>query len=246
MANIFMGTSGFDYPEWKPGFYPQDCPRKKFLSYYASRFRSVELNNTFYQIPTEAKINAWSAVVPENFRFVLKAPRRITHNQRLILPSEALQIFLRAAMLLKHRLGALLFQLPPFFKCNHERLSDFLAVLPREIPVAFEFRHDSWFTEDIYRILQDRSAALCINDSDEKTTPIRLTASFTYLRLRKSGYPPEERMVWLERIQQWAGQGRDVFAFIKHEDNPDAPLVALQFQNAGAEDREKNGEHGKA
>ena len=235
MAQAFIGTSGFDYPEWKPNFYPADLPRKKFLSYYSSRFRTVEMNNTFYQIPNAARIAAWSAVTPGNFRFVLKAPRRITHSERLKLPSEALTYFLQSASGLKERLGALFFQLPPFFKCDHERLSSFLSSWPREIPVAFEFRHESWFTEETYRILEGSSAALCINDGDEKTTPIRLTSSrCAYMRLRRSQYSPELRREWQERIQSWVRQGIDVFAFIKHEDNPDAPLIALEFAgNAG-------------
>jgi len=229
MAQIYVGTSGFDYPEWKPSFYPADLPRKQFLQYYATRFRSVELNNTFYQIPNAARIDSWSAATPGHFRFVLKAPRRITHSEKLKIPSDALSYFLRAASGLKERLGGLLFQLPPFFKCDNERLSSFLAVLPREIPAAFEFRHDSWFTDETYQVLEGSAAALCINDADEKTTPIRVTSRFTYLRLRKSGYTPEMRRQWQERIQSWLGNGIDVFAFIKHEDNPEAPLVALQF-----------------
>ena len=230
MAQLFIGTSGFDYREWKPSFYPADLPRKQFLQYYATRFRSVELNNTFYQMPNAAKIASWSAATPEHFRFALKAPRRITHSERLKIPSEALSYFVQTASGLKQRLGALLFQLPPFFKCDNERLSSFLAALPSDIRAAFEFRHESWFTDDTYKILEGKAAALCIHDADEKTTPIRLTSRFTYIRLRRSQYPPELRREWQQRIQSWTGQGIDVFAFIKHEDNPEAPLVALQFQ----------------
>ena len=231
MATVFVGTSGYDYPEWKPGFYPADLPRKKFLQYYSTRFRSVELNNTFYQMPNQARINSWSAATPEHFRFVLKAPRRITHSEKLKLPSESVDYFLRAASGLNERLGALLFQLPPFFRCDNEKLSGFLAAMPPGIRAAFEFRHDSWFTEETYRILEAHAAALCVNDADEKTTPVRLTAPFAYLRLRKSRYLPEQRREWQERIRNWAGQGIDVFAFIKHEDNPEAPLVALEFES---------------
>ena len=151
--------------------------------------------------------------------------------RRLKLPSEALSYFVQTASGLKQRLGALLFQLPPFFKCDNERLSSFLAALPRNIPAAFEFRHESWFTDETYKILEANAAALCINDSDDKTTPIRLTSHFAYLRLRRSQYPPELRREWQERIKNWAGQGIDVFAFIKHEDNPEAPLIALEFES---------------
>jgi len=232
MGTAYIGTSGFDYPEWKPSFYPADLPRKQFLQYYATRFRSVELNNTFYQMPNAAKIASWSAATPEPFRFVLKAPRRITHSERLKIPSEAVGYFVHTASGLNQRLGALLFQLPPFFKCDNERLASFLASLPRDIWAAFEFRHESWFTDETYGILELSAAALCINDADDKTTPIRLTSHFTYLRLRRSQYPPELRREWQKRIQSWTGQGIDVFAFIKHEDNPEAPLAALQFQKS--------------
>jgi len=231
MATAYIGTSGFDYPEWKPGFYPADLPRKQFLQYYATRFRSVELNNTFYQMPTPARIASWCDATPGHFRFVLKVPRRITHSERLKLPSEALAYFLQTASGLKERLGALLFQFPPFFKCDNEKLLSFLAALPREIPAAFEFRNESWFTEETYRILEGGAAALCVNDADEKSTPIRLTSRFAYLRLRRSQYPPEARREWQERIDKWVGKGTDVFAFIKHEDNPEAPLVALELQS---------------
>ncbi len=229
MAQAFIGTSGFDYQEWKPGFYPEDLPRKQFLQYYATRFRSVELNNTFYRIPNAERIASWASATPDSFRFALKAPRKITHIERLKSPSDALSYFLQTASGLKQRLGALLFQLPPFFKCDRERLSGFFDELPGEIPVAFEFRHESWFTDDIYQILEGNSAALCINDGDDGTTPVRVTSRFAYLRLRKSNYTPEQRKELQGKIRAWVDQGIDVFAFIKHEDNPDAPLIALNF-----------------
>jgi uncharacterized protein YecE (DUF72 family) len=229
MAQAFIGTSGFDYQEWKPSFYPEDLPRKQFLQYYATRFRSVELNNTFYRIPNAERIASWGAATPDDFRFALKAPRKITHSERLKVPSDALSYFLQTASGLKHRLGALLFQLPPFFRCDRERLTEFLGVLPQGIPAALEFRHESWFTEDVFRILEKSGAALCINDGDDMTTPLVVTSRFAYLRLRKSNYTAEQRNEWRERIRAWVGQGTDVFAFIKHEDNPEAPLVAADF-----------------
>jgi len=235
MAQAFIGTSGFDYPEWKPAFYPAELPRKQFLPYYATRFRTVELNNTFYQIPKPARIASWSEATPEHFRFVLKASRKITHIERLKLPSEAARYFLQAASGLQERLGALLFQLPPFFRCDNAKLASFIAELPREIPTAFEFRHDSWFTDETYRILETYGAALCVHDGDEKTTPVHVTSRFMYLRLRKSSYTEEQREEWQEKIRAWVRQGLDVFAFIKHEDNPEAPLVALQFDSGFSE-----------
>lgn len=229
MGQAYFGTSGFDYPEWKPAFYPADLKRKEFLRYYATRLRSVELNNTFYRSPDAGRIAAWSDATPEFFRFTLKAPRSITHIQRLALPSESLTYFLQVSSGLGQRLGALLFQLPPFLKCDGLRLASFLSVLPREIPVAFEFRHDSWFNPEIYKILEENTAALCIHDSDDGTTPLVVTSRLVYLRLRRSQYPPASRSGWQERIRAWVREGRDVFTYIKHEDNPDAPLIALEL-----------------
>jgi uncharacterized protein YecE (DUF72 family) len=139
---------------------------------------------------------------------------------------------LQATAGLKDRLEAVLFQFPPFFKCDNERLASFLAALPPDIPAAFEFRHESWFTEEMYGILQGKGAALCVHDADDKTTPVRLTSRFAYLRLRKSRYSPESRAEWQETFRGWIAQGVDVFAFIKHQDNPEAPLVALEFGGA--------------
>lgn len=229
MAQAFTGTSGFDYLEWKPGFYPGDLPRKRFLSYYASRFRAVELNNTFYRIPNSARIAAWSAATPDGFAFSLKAPRRITHFERLKTPSSALDQFIKVAAELGPRLGALLFQLPPYLKCDGERLSLLLASVPLGLPIAFEFRHESWFRGDVYRTLERAGAALCIHDADEGTTPEVITSHFAYVRLRRSGYTAELRREWLEKIRKWTGGGTDVYVFIKHEDNPDAPLIATAF-----------------
>ena len=229
MAQSYFGTSGFDYPEWKPGFYPPDLKRKEFLRYYASRFCSVELNSTFYRTPDAKRIKSWSDATPDVFRFTLKAPRNITHIQRLAVPSDSLDYFLQVSSGLGQRLGALLFQLPPFFKCDGPRLEAFLSELPRDIPVSLEFRHDSWFNTEIYEILEQRAAALCIHDSDDGTTPLVMTSRFVYLRLRRAQYTPESRSQWQEIIQAWVREGRDVFAYIKHEDNPDAPLIALEF-----------------
>lgn len=232
MANAWIGTSGFDYKEWKPTFYPPELPQKQFLQYYSGRLRSVELNNTFYQMPTPARIAAWSAATPEEFRFAIKAPRKITHQERLTTPSAALEYFVRTVEALKPRLGALLFQLPPFLKIDCDRLAAFLGLLPRELPAAFEFRHDSWFCDEVFRLLEEHAAALCINDGDEKTTPVRLTSRFTYLRLRRSQYSAGQRAAWEDRIRQWVRDGIAVYAYIKHEENPDAPRIALEFAEA--------------
>lgn len=229
MAAIWFGTSGFSYKEWRPMFYPEGLSDKQFLQYYSSRLNSVEIDYTFYRMPSPKTIDGWKAATPDHFRFTLKASQQITHRQRLKVPSEALDYFVTTAAGLGDRLGLILYQLPPFFKCDRDRLEAFLAVLPRGTRAAFEFRHESWFNEDVYRALRDRGAALCVHDADDHTTPLELTANFTYVRLRRSEYSEADRRQWQDRISRWAADGAEVFAYIKHEDNPNAPLIALDF-----------------
>jgi len=229
MTSIWIGTSGFSYKEWKPVFYPQDLPAKDFLHYYASRLNGVEIDSTFYRMPNQATIESWRSATPEAFRFSVKASQQITHRQRLKVPSEALEYFVNVVSGLGTRLGMVLFQLPPFFRCDVPKLETFLSVIPRGIPAAFEFRHESWFVADVYSLLKKRNVALCIHDADDHTTPLELTAAFTYVRLRRSEYSLEQRREWQNRVRGWAREGIDVYAFVKHEDNPDAPLIAMEF-----------------
>jgi len=229
MARAWIGTSGYDYKEWKPSFYPADLAQGSFLQHYASRFNSVELNNTFYRMPTTSMIAAWREATHENFRFAVKVSRRITHQERLKLPSDALEYLLEAAGGLGPRLGVLLFQLPPNFKADLERLERFLGALPPDVPAAFEFRHDSWLQDDVYRLLEGASVALCIHDTDEGTTPLRVTGPRVYARLRRSEYPEAALRQWQQRIRGWVAEGLDVFAYIKHEDNPEAPAIAASL-----------------
>ena len=229
MAAIWFGTSGFSYKEWRPIFYPEGLSDKQFLQYYSTRLNSVEIDYTFYRMPSAKTIEGWKTATPENFKFTLKASQQITHRQRLKVPSDALDYFVSVVPGLESRLGMILYQLPPFFKCDLQRLEMFLSVLPRGIPAAFEFRHDSWFVDDIYRLLRKHNVALCIHDADDHTTPMELTAGFTYVRLRRSEYSDTQRREWQDRIRSWARDGIDVFAYIKHEDNPQAPLIALDF-----------------
>ena len=229
MRPIWLGTSGFSYKEWRPIFYPDGLPEKQFLRYYASRFKSVEIDYTFYRMPNAKTIDAWRMATPENFRFCLKASQQITHRERLKVPSAALEYLLGVVGGMEGRLGLILYQLPPFFRYDREKLEKFLYVLPRGIHAAFEFRHDSWFVEDVYRLLERHEAALCIHDADDHTTPTKLTAPFTYVRLRRSQYNVELRRQWQDRMKGWSTDGIEVFAYIKHEDNPEAPLIALEF-----------------
>jgi uncharacterized protein YecE (DUF72 family) len=214
MAAIWVGTSGFSYKEWKPIFYPKELSDKQFLQYYSSRLNSVEIDYTFYRMPTAKTLEGWKAATPENFRFTLKASQQITHWQRLKVPSDALDYWLSVVPGLESRLGMVLYQLPPFFKCDVQKLETFLSVLPRGIRSAFEFRHESWFIEDIYRLLKKHDVALCIHDADDHTTPMELTSSFTYIRLRRSEYTDQQREEWQDRIRRWANEGVEVFAYI--------------------------------
>ena len=229
MAPIWFGTSGFSYKEWRPIFYPEGLSEKQFLPYYSSRLNSVEIDYTFYRMPSAKTIEAWRSATPENFKFTIKASQQITHRQRLKVPSEALEYFLSVVPGLESRLGIVLYQLPPFFKCDRQKIEAFLSVLPRGIRSAFEFRHESWFTDDIYNVLRAHNVALCVHDADDHTTPLELTAGFTYVRLRRSNYDHALRSEWQDRIRNWAHNGTEVFAYIKHEDNPNAPLIALEF-----------------
>jgi uncharacterized protein YecE (DUF72 family) len=227
MPRAWVGTSGFSYKEWKPSFYPADLPDKQFLAHYATRLRSVEIDYTFYRMPNAKTLDAWKAATPETFRFAVKASQKITHWERLQVPSEALAYFTGIVPRLGERLGVVLFQLPPFFRSDLSRLDTFLGALPADLPRAFEFRHASWFTPEVYEVLRRHSAGLCIHDADESCTPLELTAGLVYVRLRKSTYAPPDLEAWRARIREWVARGAEVFAYVKHEENPDAPQIAL-------------------
>jgi uncharacterized protein YecE (DUF72 family) len=225
--NVLVGTSGFAYPEWKGSFYPSDMKAKDMLHYYASQFRSVEINNTFYRMPKETLLQQWAEQVPDEFTFVLKAPQRITHMMRLKEVEEPVSVFLERAGALGPKIGPLLFQLPPSMKKDMGRLTAFLAQLPADRRVAFEVRHESWYDDEVYEALRARDVALCIADADDFQTPFAATAGWGYLRLRRVQYSEAALKTWCERItsQPW----RDVFVFFKHEDEATGPRLARQF-----------------
>jgi len=229
MARAWVGTSGFSYPEWKPSFYPAALPSEAFLEYYASHFTTVEIDRTFYRMPNAKTIDAWKAATPEGFRFAIKASQKITHTEKLTVPSETLAYLVRSVSRLEDRLGTVLFQLPPWFRCDSDRLEKFLEHLPAGFPSALEVRHASWFADEVYELLRRRGVALVIQDADEHTTPLVVTARFSYLRLRKSSYSPEDLASWRERVRAWVADGVDVYVYIKHEENPDAPRIALDL-----------------
>ena len=199
------------------------------LAYYVERFTTVEINATFYRMPTAKTVEGWGAAAPAGFTYVLKAPQRITHFGRLLDVDEPLRYFCEAARTLGDRLGPLLFQLPPNFKKAADRLGKLLTIMPDGFRVAFEFRHESWFDDEVYALLRSRNAALCIADTEEGTTPAVATADFGYLRLRAVDYSDEDLKNWIAKIDQVGGGWRDAYVFFKHEDSGSGPALARRF-----------------
>ncbi len=221
---IYAGTSGWAYPAWKPDFYPAKLAAAKFLGYYASRLNSVELNYTFRRFPTEKLQAGWIAATPPEFRFAVKAHQSITHVKRLRDAQESTARFLGALAPFRAagRLGPVLFQLPPHLPCDVPLLGDFLAALPRGERVAFEFRHDSWFTDEVYDLLRASNAALCLADTETIETPDIHTADYAYLRLRKPSYDLDALAPWVASL----ARGGDVFLYFKHEETPEGAYCA--------------------
>jgi uncharacterized protein YecE (DUF72 family) len=200
------------------------------LAYYAERFSTVEINATFYRMPTPATVEGWAAAVPEAFTFVLKAPQRITHFARLRNVDDPLRFFCDTARMLRARLGPLFFQLPPNFKKDVSRLGDLLVQLPPDLRAAFEFRHASWFADDVYERLRARNAALCIADTEEGSTPAVATADWGYVRLRAVAYTDAQLTGWVTTMRRIGSGWRDAFVFFKHEDQGTGPALAKRFE----------------
>ena len=231
---VYAGTSGFAYPGWKPRFYPADLAAKRFLEYYAGRLNSVEINYTFRRLPAETTLENWIKATSENFLFCPKAHQRITHLARLKGAPDFTEAFFRSLDPLRatHRLGPILFQLPPYFRRDSVALAEFLSTLPDDLRYSFEFRHESWLTDEIYRVLSDHNAALCWAESEKLEIPEVSTASFAYFRLRKPEYPPEARRALALAVRKLADQAKDAFVFFKHEDTPEGALYAEELLKA--------------
>jgi uncharacterized protein YecE (DUF72 family) len=228
MKNLFVGTSGYSYKEWKGSFYPEKLAAKDMLPYYAERLKAVELNNTFYRLPQRSMVDSWKAQVPADFRFSVKASQRITHFKRLKEVGDETNYMLDTVSALEDRLGVVLFQLPPNMKKDLERLEAFLKILPTDIKATFEFRHPTWFDDEVIELLRQQNRALCISDTDElPANHIDRTSDWGYLRLRRVAYSKEDLDAWIERIknQEW----ETVFVFFKHEDEGTGPKLAAQF-----------------
>ncbi len=225
---VLAGTSGYSYKEWKGSFYPEDLPAKDMLRHYAGRFPTVEVNNTFYQLPNRTTLARWAEEVPREFVFVLKASRRITHDQKLKDSGATLSYFFENASVLGERLGPVLFQLPPFLRRDVPRLRDFLAQVPDGRRAALEFRHASWYDDEVYEALRASGAALCIADSEEQgEAPFVPTAPWGYLRLRRQDYVDRDLATWWDRIRVCAWD--EVFVFFKHEEEGMGPKLAARF-----------------
>lgn len=229
MPRYRVGTSGYNYSEWKGSFYPEKCPPKKMLPWYAERLDTVEINYTFYRLPTERLLAGWSAATPAGFRFTLKAPRRITHEARLTGCAEVTGAFCDAAATLGGKLGALLFQLPPSFRKNVDVLARFLDTLPPDARAAFEFRHASWHDPEVGDLLAARGAALCVADGERLRTPVRVTARHAYFRLRDQGYGEADLVRWAGTIAASAAGCDDVYVYFKHEEHGTGPAFALRL-----------------
>ena len=223
---IWVGTSGYNYPEWKGSFYPSDLPAAKMLPYYAARFPTVEINYTFYRMPTEKLVSGWAAQVPDSYRLTLKASRRITHDSRLKNTADLVQGFCRVASTLGPKLGALLFQLPPNLKKDLAVFDEFLDGLPPKVCAAFEFRHASWFDDDVLARLKARNLALCVSDSEKLSAPVEVTADYAHFRLRDEGYKPDDIKRWADTIADKTSACRDVYVYFKHEDEGKGPEFA--------------------
>ena len=231
MAQLFAGTSGWAYPSWKPEFYPEKLAQKKFLNYYATKLNTVEVNFTFRQLVRETTVQNWIQETPPHFRFGIKAHQVITHIKRLKGAEDFVARFLGtiAPLASAGKLAPVLFQLPPNLKADPALLKDFLAVLPRAVPAAFEFRHASWFEDKTWELLRAHQAAVCVAETETMTTPDVSTAAFAYYRFRKPTYSGEERNSMIQRIREHLGAGRDVFAYFKHEETAAGALYATQM-----------------
>jgi uncharacterized protein YecE (DUF72 family) len=230
MAQLFAGTSGWAYPSWKPDFYPAKLAQTKFLQHYSTQLNAVEVNFTFRQLLKETTAQKWINETPAGFHFSIKAHQVITHIKRLKKTEDFIPRFLSTIEPLARvqKLGPLLFQLPPNLKVDQVLLKEFLSVLPRGVPSAFEFRHDSWFNDGVFEILKGRNLALCVAETEERTTPDVVTADFAYYRYRKPTYTPDERQAMVKRIQEHLTAGRNVFAYFKHEETPQGAIYAVE------------------
>ena len=236
-ARLHVGTSGYNFPEWRGSFYPPKLASAKWLEYYAQQLGTVEINYSFYRMPSVKTVAGWDAATPEAFTFVLKAPQRITHFARLRNIDEPLRNFIDLIRKLNAKLGAVLFQLPPNFTKDLARLGDLLTQFPADVRAACEFRHASWWSDDVYDLLRSTNTALCVADTEEGTTPLVATADFGYVRLRDVGYSEEELVEWLRKLREIGTGWTDAYVFFKHEEQGVGPKLAAQLMQLDTQAR---------
>jgi uncharacterized protein YecE (DUF72 family) len=229
VVRLQVGTSGYNYDAWRGTFYPEKLAKSKMLGHYATVFSTVEINYTFYRLPSEKILRSWLLQVPPSFRFALKAPQRITHHKRLKECDELVSLFFETVRVLGDALGPILFQLPPQMKKDLPRLEAFLRLLPADRQTAFEFRDASWFDEKVFTMLAAHGAALCVADSEDLSTPLIKTAPFGYLRLRREDYTSTDLESWASKVKDARFEG-EVFVFFKHEDSAQGPVFAREFR----------------
>jgi uncharacterized protein YecE (DUF72 family) len=226
---IWVGTSGFQYPEWKGKFYPEKMSAAKMLPFYAEHFSTTEVNYSFYRIPSEKTLNGWCAATPSKFRFSFKAPKQVTHILQLKNAGETMTRFETALKVANAKMGIVLFQLPPSLKKDLPLLQDFLEILPLDLNSAFEFRHASWFDDNVFAALKSKDVALCIADSEKLHTPPVATADFGYFRLRDEGYGEKEIASWSKIVAEHGKTLKDVYVYFKHEESGIGPDFAKQM-----------------
>lgn len=227
--NRWVGTSGFQYPEWKGTFYPEDLAAAKMLPFYAERFSTTEINYTFRRIPSPKTIENWCKLTPPKFKFALKAPQKITHFAKLSGCDDTLTYFYKVVSALSERLGPVLFQLPPFLKKDVTLLSDFLRCVPGEMRSAFEFRHASWFDDEVFGVLKAHNVALCLAESDKLSAPLVATANFGYLRLRREDYTSDDVQRWAKMVESKGSEWSDAYVYFKHEESGMGPKLASEM-----------------
>jgi uncharacterized protein YecE (DUF72 family) len=228
---IWVGTSGFQYPEWKGTFYPRDISAAKMLPFYAEHFVTTEINYSFYRIPSVKTLANWATATPAGFQFSFKAPKQVTHIQQLRKTDGLIDAFSKVLFTLEQKLGAVLFQLPPFFKKDLPLLEDFLGSLPEGLNSAFEFRHSSWFSDDVFDRLKSGGAALCIADTAKVSTPVVFTTAYAYFRLRKENYTQEDIASWTRIVAEQSLRMKQVYVYFKHEESGVGPKFARQLMD---------------
>jgi len=229
MARFWVGVSGFSYASWKGVFYPADTKSNQMLQAYAAKLNSVEVNSSFYHVPTKATTSKWGTSTPQEFRFSFKTNRKITHFMKLKGTKEEFGYFLEGLKPIEGKLGCVLVQLPPYMKQDYETLETFLAEKPKRFSIAVEFRHASWFSDKLNKLLSKYDAALCVADTEDMKPSFEHTANFAYARLRRNTYSKNELKEWSQRLLKFADDMEECFVYFMHDETGEAANKAVEF-----------------